>query len=56
MTRIVDTEIKNALRNKGYRWENITIKSFLGYIHFFEIKLDGKFVEVYDARKKMFID
>lgn len=52
----VNLEIENALTNKGYKWENITIKSYLGYTYLYEIKLDGKLVEIYDARKKCFID
>ena len=53
---IVDEEIKKALIKKGYNWKDISIKSFLGYTYEYEIKLDGKFVEVYDCRKKAFID
>ena len=53
---IVDEEIKKALIKKGYSWKDISIKSFLGYTYEYEIKLDGKFVEVYDCRKKAFID
>lgn len=52
----VDSEIKTKLKNKRYKWENITIKSYLGYTYLYEIKLDGKLVEIYDARKKCFID
>lgn len=52
----VNSEIESTLKNKGYKWENITIKSFLGYTHLYEIKLDGKLVEVYDTRKKCFVD
>ena len=52
----VNLEIVNALINKGYKWKTITIKPFLGYTHLYDIRLDGKLVEVYDVRKKMFID
>ena len=52
----VDEEIKRALTKKGYSWEDVSIKSFLGYAYLYEIKLDGKLVEVYDCRKKAFID
>ena len=52
----VDEEIKRALIKKGYTWKEISIKSFLGYIDKFEIKLDGRLVKVYDCRKKAFID
>ena len=52
----IDSEIKTKLKNKGYKLENIIIKSFLGYVYLFEIKIDGETVEIYDARKKCFID
>lgn len=52
----VDEEIKKALAKRGYTWKSITIKSFLGYTYEYEIKLDGKLVEVYDCRKKAFVD
>lgn len=52
----VDEEIKRALTKKGYSWEDVSIKSFLGYAYLYEIKLDGRLVEVYDCRKKAFID
>lgn len=52
----VDEEIKRALIKKGYNWEDISIKSFLGYAYLYEINLDGRLVEVYDCRKKAFID
>ena len=52
----VDEEIKRALIKKGYNWEKISIKSFLGYSYLYEIKLDGRLVEVYDCRKKAFTD
>ena len=52
----VNSEIEIKLKNKGYKWENIIIKSFLGYTYLFEIKLDGKSVEIYDARRKCFVD
>ncbi len=56
MNKTVNSEIKNALTNKGYKWENINIKPYLGYTHLYEIKLDGKLVEIYDTRRKCFID
>ncbi len=56
MNKTVNSEIKNALTNKGYKWENINIKHYLGYTHLYEIKLDGKLVEIYDTRRKCFID
>ena len=52
----VDEEIKRALIKKGYSWEDVSIKSFLGYAYLYEIKLDGRLAEVYDCRKKAFID
>ena len=52
----VDEEIKRALIKKGYTWKEISIKSVWGYIYKFEIKLDGRLVEVYECRKKAFID
>ena len=52
----VDEEIKRALIKKGYNWEDISIKSFLGCSYLYEIKLDGRLVEVYDCRKKAFTD
>ena len=42
------------LRNKGYTWKTITIKP--RFTNYYEIKLDGKLVEVYDVRKKAFVD
>ncbi len=56
MYKTVDLEIKSALINKGYKWENINIKPYLGYVHLYEIILDGKLVEIYDTRRKCFID
>ncbi len=56
MYKTVDSEIKNALINKGYKWENINIKPYLGYTHLYEIKLDGKLVEIYDTKREYFIN
>ena len=52
----VDEEIKRALIKKGYTWKEISIKSFLGYAYLYEIKLDGRLVEIYDCGQKAFID
>lgn len=56
MYKIVNKEIEIALKNKGYNWEVITIRSFLGYTNLYEIKLNGKLVEIYDTKKKAFED
>ena len=54
--RIVDNEIKKGLTTKGYTWNEIKIKSYLGYTHLFGVYLDGKLKEVYNANKKAFVD
>ena len=56
MIKTIDLEIENALTDKGYKWGKITIKPFLGYTYLYEIILDGKLAEIYDTRKKIFID
>lgn len=53
---IVNVEIEKALIKKGYEWSKIEIKSFLGYTDKYEVKLDGKLVEIYDCKKKAFFD
>lgn len=54
--KTVDHEIKKALKAKGYTWNEIKIKSYLGYTHLFGVYLDGEFKEVYNANKKEFVD
>lgn len=55
--RIVDEEIKKALIKKGYKWNDISISCWMNfYTDLFEVKLDGKFVEVYNAKTKTFED
>ena len=56
MHKTINSEIESALTNKGYKWKSIIIKSFLGYTHLYEIKLNGRLVEIYDTRKKAFVD
>ena len=50
----INSEIENALTEKGYKWKDISITP--RFTNYYEIKLDGKLVEVYDTRKKTFVD
>ena len=53
----VDVEIKKALEKKGYKWNKMEIKRFMGNDPYkFEVKLDGKLVEIYDCKKEAFFD
>lgn len=55
--KIVDDEIKVALIKKGYNLENKTLKiksTFYNYM--FNIYIDNKLVEIYDARQKQFFN
>lgn len=53
----LDEEIKIALTKKGYKWNEISITRWMNfYTHLFEIKLDGKFVEVYNTKTGTFED
>lgn len=54
--RIIDTEIKNALIAKGYTWNDISIKSYLGYTHLYGCYLDGRLREVYNTTRRAFVD
>ena len=54
MRKTINQEIENALTDKGYKWKNISITP--RFTNYYEIKLDGKLVEVYDTRKNMFVD
>ena len=56
MYKTVDAEIEKALLKKGYTWNKIVIKSVWGYTYKFDVLLDGKYVEQYDAKKKTFFD
>lgn len=56
MYKTVNVEIENALVKKGYKWSKIEIKSHLGYIGKYEVKIDGKLVEIYDCKKQAFYD
>lgn len=56
MTKTVNAEIEKALLKKGYRWNRMVLKDVWGYTYKFNVYLDGKFVEQYDAKKKAFFD
>lgn len=56
MATTVDAEIEKALLKKGYTWNKIVIKSVWGYTYKFDVILDGKYVEQYDAKKKAFFE
>lgn len=54
--KTVNAEIEKALIKKGYKWNKIEIKSHLGYTSKYEVKLDGRLVEVWDCKKQAFYD
>ena len=56
MNKTVDAEIEQALMKKGYKWNKMVLKSVWGYTYKFNVLLDGKFVEQYNARTKSFFD
>lgn len=56
MYKTVDSEIKKGLIKKGYKYNEISIRSYMGYTNLFGVKLDGKLVEIYDAKGKRFIE
>lgn len=53
---IVDAEIKEKLLKKGYVWNEMVLKDVWGYTYKFNVYLDGKFVEQYDANEKAFFE
>ena len=53
---IVDAEIKEKLLKKVYVWNEMVLKDVWGYTYKFNVYLDGKFVEQYDAIKKEFFE
>ena len=53
---IVNAEIEEKLLKKGYVWNEMVLKSVWGYTYKFNVYLDGKFVEQYDANEKAFFE
>lgn len=56
MNKTVDAEIEQALIKKGYKWNKMVLKSVWGYTYKFNVLLDGKFVEQYNAKTKSFFE
>ena len=54
---IIKSYNKEECEKKGYKWNEISITRWMNfYTHLFEIKLDGKFVEVYNTKTGTFDD
>ena len=56
MNKTVDAEIEQALIKKGYKWDKMVLKSVWGYTYKFNVILDGKYVEQYNAKTKSFFE
>lgn len=56
MTVTVNSEIEKALVKKGYSWNKMVLKSVWGYTYKYDVILDGKYVEQYNAKTKTFFE
>ena len=56
MATTVNAEIEKALLKKGYTWNKMVLRSVWGYTYKFDVILDGKFVEQYNAKTKAFFE
>jgi hypothetical protein len=54
--KTVDAEIEQALLKKGYKWNKMVLKSVWGYTYKYDVILDGKYVEQYNAKTKKFFE
>lgn len=56
MAKTVNAEIEQALLKKGYKWNKIILKSVWGYTYKYDVILDGKYVEQYNAKTRKFFE